>query len=114
LNDDSDSDGINDNSDNCPYVSNVEQADSGGVDTATPDGIGDACQCGDMNGDGLATNTDSVLIRRNLLGLVSPFNADLCDVNGDGSCSNTDSVIIKRALLGLPPGVSQVCAAANP
>ena len=76
------------------------------------DGIGDACQCGDISGDGKITNTDSVLIKRHLLGLPSNFQADFCDVNGDAQCSNTDAVLIQRALLGLPPGISQSCPAA--
>lgn len=105
---DNDGDGIDDTVDNCSAVANDSQQDTDG------DGIGDACQCGDMNGDGKVTNTDAVLIQRHLVGLTSPFNPDLCDVNGDGNCSNTDAVIIKRAVLGLPPGVAHACAATMP
>ena len=111
--DDSDGDGIYDSVDNCPNTSNANQADSGGVDSNTPDGIGDACQCGDISGDGKITNTDSVLIRRHLLGQPSNFQADFCDVNGDGQCTNTDAILIQRALLGLPPGLQQSCVAAG-
>ena len=111
---DTDSDGVFDSQDNCVLTHNINQADSGGVNSSNPDGIGDACQCGDQNADGKVTNTDAVLIQRHLVNLPSPFNADLCDVNGDGICSNTDAVIIKRAVLGLPPGVGQGCAAAVP
>ncbi len=109
--DDPDNDGLNNSVDNCPNTPNPNQADTGGIDTLIPDGIGDVCQCGDMNGDGSVTNSDSVLIRRQLLDLSSPFNASLCDVNGDGNCTNSDSVVIRRAMLGLPPGVAQTCAA---
>lgn len=105
---DADNDGICDSGDNCAFVTNPSQKDTNN------DGNGDVCQCGDMNGDGLVTNTDAVLIQRNLLGLSSPFDPDLCDVNGDGNCTNTDAVIIKRAELGLPPGVNQSCAATMP
>ena len=112
LNPDSDGDGLLDGHDNCVLTHNISQTDSGGVNNSDPDGIGDACQCGDQNADGKVTNTDAVLIQRHILGLSSPFNADLCNVNGDGSCSNTDAVIIKRAVLGLPPGVVQKCVAA--
>jgi len=109
---DSDSDGVIDSVDNCPTTVNADQTDRGGVDTNVADGIGDACQCGDISGDGKITNTDSVLIKRHLLGLPSNFQADFCDVNGDGQCTNTDAVILKRTLLGLPPGINQSCPAA--
>ena len=110
---DRDNDGIYDSADNCPGTSNANQNDSGGVDTNTPDGIGDACQCGDISGDGKITNTDSVLMKRHLLGLPSNFKADFCDVNGDTQCTNTDAVLIQRAVLGLPPGLGQTCPAAG-
>ena len=99
--------------DNCPLTANADQADSGGVDTNIADGIGDACQCGDISGDGKITNTDSVLIKRHLLGLPTPFEPDFCDVNGDAACTNTDAVLIQRAILGLPPGLKQTCVAAG-
>jgi len=111
---DMDQDTISDSQDNCPTVPNLSQADSGGVNSTEPDNIGDVCQCGDMNSDGKVTNTDAVLIQRHLVGLLSPFNADLCDVNNDGKCTNTDAVIIKRAILGLPPGMVQSCTTTIP
>lgn len=110
---DTDNDGVVDSIDNCVNTANADQADNGGLDSITADGIGDACQCGDVNNDGKVTNTDAVLIKRFLLNLPSPFNGDFCDVNGDNNCSNTDAVIIQRALLNLPPGISQTCIAAG-
>lgn len=110
---DTDNDGVDDASDNCPVTPNPSQADTGSINSNAADGIGDACQCGDINGDGKVSNSDAVLIERHLLGLPSPFDADFCDTNGDGSCTNTDSVIIKRTLLGLPPGIKQTCSAAQ-
>ena len=47
---DCDDDGIPDDVDNRPLVANTDQADDGGVNTHTPDGIGNACQCGDVTG----------------------------------------------------------------
>lgn len=88
--------------DNCPTVSNGKQEDRGGVGTGSaPDGIGDECQCGDVNGDGRVTATDSVLITRSLLTPPTATLArrELCDVNGDDRCSATDAVIVRRALL---------------
>ncbi len=102
-NSDKDNDGMPDLVDNCPSIPNENQLDTNGDD------IGDACQCGDMNGDGVITNSDAILIKRYLLNLSSPFNAALCDVNGDGLCTNTDAVMIQRSVLGLPPEVDQSC-----
>ena len=110
---DVDKDGIDDFTDNCPNTANADQSDKGGVDSTSPDGIGDACQCGDVSGDGKVTNSDAVLMKRHLLGLPSNFNADFCDVNSDGACTNTDAVLVKRSILGLPPGIRQTCAAAG-
>lgn len=110
---DADADGVIDSIDNCPATSNTDQKDSGGVDTNSADGIGDACQCGDISGDGKITNTDSVLIKRHLLGLPSKFEADFCDVNGDAQCTNTDAILIQRAIVSLPPGLRQTCTAAG-
>ena len=45
---DADLDGLANDLDNCPSVANEDQLDRGGIDTTAPDGIGDACQCGDV------------------------------------------------------------------
>ena len=46
---DADSDRVSDDADNCPFAPNPAQSD---VD---PNGRGDACECGDQNGDGTVT-----------------------------------------------------------
>ena len=54
--------------DNCPFEPNAGQADTGGIGVGSPpDGIGDACQCGDVNGDGFVTSADSAIILRSQL-----------------------------------------------
>ncbi len=118
--DDTDNDTIPDMYDNCPYASNVAQTDSGGVNTSTPDGIGDACQCGDIDDDGLVTGTDFVVLNRAALSL-PPYGSlagmpgyDKCDIDGSGSCTATDGIILNRASLNLSPGIMQTCTAANP
>jgi len=113
---DADADAVEDAADNCPYASNPLQEDRGGVGEGSgPDGIGDACQCGDVSGDGRVDAGDVLLYRRHFAGVPSPFAEDLCSVvGGAAACDATDVVVMRRTLAGLPPGVSQHCAAANP
>lgn len=99
--DDADADGVCDDVDTCPGIANAaNNTDTNG------DGIGDFCQCGDVNGDGTMNNIDSILIKRADLGLSTGASYDpaLCDVNADGLCNNLDSILIKRADLGLSTG----------
>ncbi len=112
---DLDGDGVEDTADNCPYFPNPGQSDVGGVGAAAPpDGIGDACQCGDVSGNGRVTTADATLITRSLL--VPPTatlaRPDLCDVNGNGACTTADAVITTRSLL-VPPTttIQQACPA---
>lgn len=115
---DSDGDSILDSLDNCPYTANPGQEDVGGLGNGSgPDGIGNACQCGDVNGDGRVTIADSISIQRALL--VPPTlvlaKPALCDVNGDGRCTIADGIILRRALLAPPTAtVQQLCAPAVP
>jgi hypothetical protein len=116
-----DGDGIPDQNDNCPYTPNPDQADSGGVGSGSPpDGIGDACQCGDVTNDGVVDVSDKTIFSRSLAGL-SPYGSvgampgfSKCDVNGDGLCNLSDYIIVSRALAGLGPGIQQKCTAAVP
>jgi cysteine-rich repeat protein len=116
---DTDRDGVPDLQDNCPYTANLDQKDSGGINTTTPDGIGDACQCGDVSGDGIVNTADSTVLARSLVGQSPYFSvgampgAAKCDLNGDGVCSTVDLSILKRGLVGLSPGINQVCPAAT-
>ncbi|TMA26746.1 MAG: hypothetical protein E6J87_21835, partial [Deltaproteobacteria bacterium] len=110
---DADLDGIANDLDNCPFVANPGQADNGGINTTTPDGIGDACQCGDVSGNGIVNGQDANAIKRHGLGLepnptfVAPGN---CDVTGNGLCNGQDANAVKRAALGSPtPLFGQNC-----
>jgi hypothetical protein len=116
---DTDGDTIPDQFDNCPFAPNTDQKDSGGINTATPDGIGDACQCGDVNNDGIVNIADKTVYSRSLAGL-SPYGSvsampgfNRCDVNADGLCSLADNTVIARAIAGLGPGIQQKCHAAT-
>lgn len=114
---DSDDDGIFDGFDNCPYVPNVDQADSGGIGTATPDGIGDVCQCGDVTGEGQVNSFDAEWIKRAALGLSAPlFQAPgNCDVEGNGACDGIDALLVRHAAAGMvSPFFGQNCENAAP
>lgn len=105
---DADADGIEDGADVCPTVSDPGQEDRGGIGPGSaPDGIGDACQCGDVNDDGVVSLLDAVTIQRALLTppaatLSAP---DRCDVGGSAGCTLADAVLIRRALLSPPSAV---------
>jgi hypothetical protein len=115
---DTDVDGKKNCADNCPTVANADQLDRGGVGSGSPaDGVGDACQCGDVSGDGRVTVNDSVLVTRSLL---TPPTATLakpglCDVGGSAGCTVSDAVVIRRALLTPPTAtIAPKCASAAP
>jgi hypothetical protein len=97
---DRDGDGIADSTDNCPYFATQDRTDTDG------DGRGDACQCGDQDGDGWIRVSDMVAINGALFdpSRVTP----LCDADGDGRCSVNDVVAIQRDIFS--PGSSSTCA----
>lgn len=113
---DTDADGVPDVIDNCPTVPNPGQQDLGGIGSISlPDGLGDACQCGDVSGDGRVTLADAILVQRSTL--VPPAatlaHPELCDVGGSSACTLGDAVIIRRALLSPPTAtIEQHCVPA--
>ncbi len=115
---DFDLDGTDDTLDTCPAVANPDQLDRGGVgEGSPPDGIGDACQCGDVNGDGRVTAADSLAILGSRL--VPPAASisfpERCDTGGSVGCTAADAVIIRRALLAPPTAtITQQCVSARP
>jgi hypothetical protein len=66
---DTDGDGVADDVDNCPLVSNPNQED------ADRDGIGDACELGDADGDGVSDDIDNC---------PDTPNTDQADFDADG------------------------------
>ena len=115
---DSDADGIPDGQDNCPYAANPLQTDTGGIGNGSaPDGIGDACQCGDVSGDGLVTSPDAFFIKRFGLGL-NPFvflQPGNCDVSGEGDCTGSDGSLVNAIAAGQPAALfGQNCENALP
>ena len=104
--------------DNCRYAANPGQEDVGGIGFGSlPDGIGSACQCGDVTGDGRATSADGVVIVR--ARMVPPLavmaQPELCDVGASLACTSADSVIVLRAQLTPPTAtILQQCEPAQP
>jgi hypothetical protein len=114
---DTDGDAVLDASDNCPLRFN-DQLDSGRVASPTnplgagADGIGDACQCGDLDATGNVDVLDAVRLRVQLLGAGS-LDASRCGVYAAATaCDLVQSVVLRRGIAGESPGVAQVCAAA--
>jgi hypothetical protein len=113
---DADVDGVIDRLDDCPFAADPLQEDHGGIGSGSaPDGIGDACQCGDVNGDGSVTLTDAILITRSQLvpATATLAKPDLCDVGGAAGCGLADGVIVRRALLSPPTATIQYSCPAS-
>jgi DNA-binding beta-propeller fold protein YncE len=100
---DRDGDLLFDGRDNCPWSANGDQAD------ADSNGIGDGCQCGDVDRDGLTNLRDALKIARGEVSSADPGFAN-CDVNGDGLCNVIDALRIARGEVGSDPA-SQLCPA---
>ncbi len=115
---DTDGDRVFDAADACPFAADPAQLDRGGIGSgSSPDGIGDECQCGDVNGDGRVTTADAVVLQRALLvpPAASLAQPALCDIGGSASCTAADAVILRRALLTPPTATIQShCAPAVP
>ena len=119
---DSDGDGYADIPDNCAYVFNPAQLDTGMVGGPGMDGIGDVCQCGDLTVEGAVDAVDLGVVRVWLAGFLGSLpQPERCNVRGaaDGGltdCDLVDVVVLKRALDPEPlaPGVQQACSPAQP
>ena len=119
---DYDADASPNDSDNCRYAYNPDQMDQGGVLTVGADGRGDACECGDGNGDGGVNgnvsvpleDTDVESLQKVLSGQTStdsPEQAARCSTYGNTACDILDIVILSGAVQESPvgPGVEEVC-----
>jgi hypothetical protein len=103
MSSDSDDDGIPDGSDACPFVQDPDQRDTDGND------LGDVCQCGDLDGDGITNVIDALAIARGEVSSSDP-QFEHCDVNGDGSCNVADALMIARGEVSSLPE-EQLCPA---
>ena len=106
--------------DNCPFVPNPGQADSGGSGAEPPDGIGNLCQCGDLDDSGIVDQADVRAFRVALADPsvpLPPGAARKCSVIGAAdACGLLDVTVMRREIEGpnLLPGIAQVCAATLP
>jgi hypothetical protein len=114
---DSDGDGHPDAADNCPYEPNPTQSDGGGWQSTSPDGIGDACQCGSVDLSGAITSSDWTHLRTYLTGSSVGIGANAdrrCShPDSSGRASVVDSAHLRRALLGAEGPPTQICPAAT-
>jgi hypothetical protein len=117
--DDPDTDGWPELIDICPFFPNSAQEDHGAIASDPPDGIGDACQCGDVNDDGIVNNLDVLTFRNSLADPVQmslPLAGERkCTVIGEArDCDVLDVTVIRRTVEGpkLAPGIAPVCQAA--
>ena len=124
---DSDGDGVGDYVDNCPYAFNPLQEDNGGFQTLTPDGIGDACQCGDMDGSGMVDFNDLVQLANALTfatgaSFVNVVRPELCNITGNPACQEDDAYLFFDYILtsngqlpgGPTPPLPALCEPAVP
>ncbi len=104
--------------DNCQFTMNADQLDQGALLGAAPDGIGDACQCGDVDDTGRVSADDVLVFRSFLADPTRPLTAagiSKCTVRGSaGECDILELTVLRRAVEGpaLAPGLSQTCPAA--
>ena len=113
---DSDGDGVPDATDNCPRTSNASQADGGGFGTSAADGVGNACQCGDVSGDGKVDSSDLSTVRKILAHTLatSYLQARRCESPSDtGECTVVSWARIAKGLSGASAAHGQTCPAAS-
>jgi hypothetical protein len=119
---DQDGDGVLDSADNCPNAANgAGEAAVAGVGNqldSNGNGLGDACECGDVSDDGFITVSDPSFYRTHLADPVGvPFSAvqlSKCNVIGSAQdCDLRDLAVLIRATQPVPlaPGIAPVCSA---
>ncbi len=91
---DTDQDGIGDERDNCPDWWNADQSDLDG------NGRGDACECGDQDGNGTVNIADLLAINRVIFEREQA--SPLCDTDEDGLCNVSDVLGANARIFGAP------------
>ncbi|MBW2416515.1 MAG: S8 family serine peptidase [Deltaproteobacteria bacterium] len=103
--------------DNCLLADDPNQVDTGGIGLASaPDGIGTACQCGDLDSDGEVAPPDVDAIRASLAdpsgaALSSDAQARCTVQSGATTCGLVEAAILLRNLNSPPfgPAIEPVC-----
>jgi len=114
VSDDPDGDRVPVSGDICPNAWDPAQLDRGGLGEGSgPDGIGDGCQCGDVDGTGQVTLSDAFAILMFGFGDETLSRPDLCDVDESGSCDPYDFVAVLLAAWN-GSGDLQGCRATKP
>ncbi|MFQ5513183.1 MAG: YncE family protein [Myxococcota bacterium] len=107
---DVDQDGVEDAIDTCPLVWNPPQADEDG------NGVGDVCQCGDLDANGRVTASDVTALRGFLADPqtppAAPSECDLAGAEDPPACDLLDAVVLRRTLAGLSSSAVQHCTPA--
>jgi hypothetical protein len=108
LSEDTDGDLNTNDTDNCPYASNVLQVDEGGLMTTDPDGIGNQCQCGNSDPveNGAIQASDVAALQQALVAAApSPETLELCSVSPDDlsgsdptTCNIKDALVVQLAV----------------
>jgi hypothetical protein len=93
---DGDGDGIPDGSDNCPHFENPAQVDTDQNER------GDACECGDQDGNGRVNVADLIAINAAIFN--PALVTALCDANNDGRCTVVDIVAANRTIFAPKTG----------
>ena len=113
--DDFDADSSMNDADNCRYAYNPDQSNLGGFNAMVSDDHGDACQCGDGDGNGGVMSADVAPLQDILSGVTTGAGEPIarCSTTGDTACNILDLVVLDAAiaLVGEPfaPSVSNVC-----
>ncbi len=114
---DSDLDGQPDATDNCAYEASASQSDGGRWLSSSPDGIGDACQCGNVDSSGAVNVLDLVRLRQYLAGTTSGISAGLerrlSYTDDAGRPSILDVTRFRRSLATADAPLAQTCPAAT-
>ena len=109
---DGDGDLVPDFQDNCRFTYNPNQQDTGGFLTSVPDGIGNACQCGDVDANGVVNAADLSFLTasQNISNAQHLAHPELCNLTPEGECDQQDITVLSNALSsGTRP--EQVCGA---